>query len=37
MDDGNAAERIGKTVSTVFLFLLLALLAYGYLSPLFAG
>ena len=36
MDDGDRAERIGKAVSTVFLILLLALFAYGYLQPLLA-
>ena len=34
---GESAERIGKTVSTIFLIALLALFAYGYLRPLVAG
>ena len=36
MDDGGRAERIGKAVATVFLILLLALFANGYLQPLLA-
>ena len=35
--DDDSAERIGKAVSTVFLTLLLALFAYGYLRPLLTG
>jgi hypothetical protein len=37
--DGSeqSAERIGRVASAIFLVLLVALFAYGYLAPLFAG
>ena len=38
MNEINAsAERIGKVASAIFVSLLVALFAYGYLAPLFAG
>lgn len=38
MDESDkSAERIGRAVSVIFLGLLAALFAYGYLAPLFSG
>jgi hypothetical protein len=37
--DGSdqSAERIGRVGSAIFVVLLVALFAYGYLAPLFSG
>jgi hypothetical protein len=38
MDDSDrSADRIGRVASAIFLGLLVALFAYGYLAPLLAG
>jgi len=37
MDGSESAERIGRMASAIFIVLLVALFAYGYLAPLFAG
>lgn len=38
MDESERnAERIGRVASAIFLGLLVALFAYGYLAPLFSG
>jgi len=38
MNESNpSVERIGQVASAIFVGLLVALFAYGYLAPLFAG
>ncbi len=36
-ENGQNADRIGKVSSAIFIGLLMALFAYGYLAPLFSG
>ena len=36
-ENAQSAERIGRLASAIFIGLLMALFAYGYLAPLFSG